>query len=364
MSEAALSPSSKPSQNRLFGLDLLKALSITAVVSYHSVFLPQSVYTGSAMTLEVMFAPLRFCVPVLLTMSFLLMERGFGRNADMAKGVLIKKRLIRLAIPTGFWFALAAGLKLVTGNPIPELAITMLKGTIFYGAYFLLVLIQFLPLFIWFRSWFKDWRVVLLTLLLQGLIFIGIGQLLITPQASSAIAFLRAIDRPFVIYWFAYLGLGIYFWRNWDYLVSISKRIPNLLKIAILGICWASFSLEYDHLYAITKGLFPPFDYAILSCLLSVPILFLCFAAIQENQLSPPAQKLVSLLSKYSLGIFCINGILSQMLGSIAMHLFHGLTLGLMAILIVKFLGWSFLLGTSLGLSVAMDRLGMGAFVR
>jgi hypothetical protein len=354
----------RSAQNRLFALDFLKALSIVSVVSYHSVFLPDSVYADSAMALEILFAPLRFCVPVLLTISFLLMERGFGRSADIPKGALIKKRLIRLAIPTGFWFALATVLKLLTGNSISELAISMLNGTIFYGAYFLLVLIQFLPLFIWFRSWFKDWRIVMLTVLVQGLIFIGIAQLLQIPQVSPTIALLRAINRPLVIYWVAYLALGTYFWCHWEHLVKISRRIPKSIKAAILGLCAASLVIEYYRFYVISQAQVPPFDYAVVSCMLSVPVLFLCFANIEENQLFPWARKLVILLSKYSLGIFCVNGILSQVLLSITTRLLHNASLELMPILIFKLLGWLLLLIISLGISILMDNYRMSIFVR
>jgi Acyltransferase family len=362
MSEAALPVA--PNPNRLFALDFLKALSITAVVSYHSVFLPDAVYADSAMALEILFAPLRFCVPVLLTLSFLLMERGFGRSVDVPKGALIKKRLIRLLIPTGFWFGLATGLKLLTGNSISELAVSMLNGTVFYGAYFLLLLIQFLPLFIWFRKWFQDWRIVLLTVLLQGIIFVGIGQLLSASPASSAIALLRALNRPFVIYWFAYLALGVYLWHHWNDLVRLSKQISSWLKVSMIGVCCFSFAYEYYHLLTITKGAFPPFDYAIISCLLSVPILFLSCADIQEKQFPPLVRASISLLSKYSLGIFCVNGILSQVLLSISTRFIQASTLNLISILTIKILGWLFLMVVSIGVSMAMDRLRMGAFVR
>jgi surface polysaccharide O-acyltransferase-like enzyme len=65
------------SQSRLFFLDLLKALSMVAVVSYYSIFLPKSTYAENAFFIDMLFAPLRFCVPMLFTISFLLFERGW-----------------------------------------------------------------------------------------------------------------------------------------------------------------------------------------------------------------------------------------------------------------------------------------------
>ena len=63
-------------QSRLFFLDILKAISIVAVVSYHSVFIPRSSYSDSFFWVEALSVPLRFCVPLLLVISFLLTQKS------------------------------------------------------------------------------------------------------------------------------------------------------------------------------------------------------------------------------------------------------------------------------------------------
>lgn len=62
MEEQIAGESSSPTQiyktqNRLFFLDLLKALSMISVVSYHSIFLPKSTYADHAVLLDALFAP-------------------------------------------------------------------------------------------------------------------------------------------------------------------------------------------------------------------------------------------------------------------------------------------------------------------
>ena len=82
-------PSLNPSQSiilplqpvgRLFCLDLLKAISIAAVVFYHSLFVPVSTYANAAIAEKIIFAPLKFCVPVFFTISFMLFEREFSKQ--------------------------------------------------------------------------------------------------------------------------------------------------------------------------------------------------------------------------------------------------------------------------------------------
>ncbi len=117
--------------DRLFSLDLLKAISIAAVVSYHSVFVPRSTYTTSLLPLDTAFASLRFCVPVLFTISFFLFDRGLTNRCNELILSSIRKRLVRLAIPIAFWFSLAATLKLITGNDLAKIILTLFDRTNF-----------------------------------------------------------------------------------------------------------------------------------------------------------------------------------------------------------------------------------------
>jgi surface polysaccharide O-acyltransferase-like enzyme len=83
--------SAKGDRDRLFFLDLLKAVAIISVVSFHSIFVPFSTYKDSALALEVIFSPLRFCVPIFLTISFFLFERGLINRPHIHSWILKKK---------------------------------------------------------------------------------------------------------------------------------------------------------------------------------------------------------------------------------------------------------------------------------
>jgi fucose 4-O-acetylase-like acetyltransferase len=85
---------------------------------------------NSWVLLETVFAPFKFCVPVLLTISFFLLEKSLSHRCDRSVISSIKTRLIRLAIPTLFWFSLMAILKMIQGDFSfwRELLGTMLAG--------------------------------------------------------------------------------------------------------------------------------------------------------------------------------------------------------------------------------------------
>lgn len=93
--------------------------------------------------------------------------------------------------------------------------------------------------------------------------------------------------------------------------------------------------------------------------MLSVAVAFLCFASVEEKQLFLPLRRGVKLLSKYSLGVFCINGIVSQIFLSFGSHWFSESTFGFLEILAMKLIGWGILLTVSLSLSVLLDKAGL-----
>ncbi|WP_218079548.1 acyltransferase family protein [Anthocerotibacter panamensis] len=349
-----------PTSPRLFPLDLLKAASITAVVSFHALFVPRETFADQVLTLDLLFAPLKFCVPVLFTLSFFLLERSLARETSAPRKA--KKRLIRLMLPLVFWFTVAAGLKLLHNNALLEVFQEVLRGGIFVGAYYLLVLGQYVPLFGWLRQKLHKDRALGLTLLAQGAVFgLIYGALAL---GSPLIGLLRALDRPLFIYWFGYLALGIFLERNWSRLVHLSTKTSWSTKALLVFLTALALVLELAGLRTLTKGEIPPFDYVLFSCLLSAGVGFGVVASVQEEDLPPWLRRVVSLLATYSLGIFCINGLLSQILLAVGSHLAVGWSFGLVAILGIKLVGWGSLLALSLGLAVLLDRLGLGVCVR
>ncbi|NES97789.1 MAG: acyltransferase [Desertifilum sp. SIO1I2] len=351
--------------DRLFWVDFLKAISMMAVVSYHSLFLPTSAYAEIAPGVEVLFAPLRFCVPVLLSLSFFLLARSLERYPEKSRWELCRKRLFRLLIPTLFWFSIAAGLRYF-GQPAErgELGLILLQGKVFPGAYYLLVMLQLIPLAIWCDRLLQSTRITILSFGLQSLAFVAIYLSLsqrINPQFA---AFLEIPARSCLIYWFAYLPFGIYIQRNWQNIQALSAKIHPRLKALLLILVSGSFFIEFHAIYDFTNGDTAPFEYAMLSCLASAGLLILCFANLEADRLPNLIIAIVKLISKYSLGIFCVNGILSLIFLKIGSQIFTNIQLNWEFIIILKLMGWVGLLTLSVFLSQLLDRLGLGNCVR
>jgi hypothetical protein len=393
-------------QSRLFFVDFLKALSITAVVSYHSLFVPKSTYADSALLIDSLFSPLRFCVPVLLTISFMLFERGLSINSAAPISLIIKKRLTRLAVPTVFWFSLVAGLKILSGNSSAEIAIEIFQGEIFTGAYYLIILFQLMPLYILIRPFLSSLKNLLLILFIQILVFIVVYSILNIESAPQTTAFLINMGRTLFIYWFVYAALGGFLSNKISILLKISSSISLKRKALILIFTYLTFMTERIFLNIYTKSLIEPFEYIMLSCVFSTIILFLCFSAVEEKQLPLFLIKGVKLLSKYSLGIFCINGILylyhvrlisynsriyaengkpsfpllpapcslrTTMISlspdtilfllSLSTHLLKNTVFDFTHILLLKVCGWGLLLVASLSLSILIGKIGLKRMV-
>jgi len=349
----------KTSPKKLFFVDFLKAISITAVVSYHSIFVPIYPDESSYMILDVLFAPLRFCVPVLLTLSFLLSERGFAKKPHQSITSSLRKRLTRLSIPTLFWVIVASSLKLLTGNSLTDIVPQILQGEIFTGFYYLLVIFQLTILFFFIRRLTINKNNLSGLIGLQTIIFLLIQLALYSERYSGVTLVLRSIDRPLIIYWFIYLILGIFIYRNLNYLSYLSEKTNLPIKLLLISTYAFACFLENGWLFKITEGDIPPFDYVMFSCILSVPVIFICCVNLTEEQFSPRLKNIISLLSKYSLGIFCFNGIISQVFLSFGTKLFSETIFNFPELLIMKLLGWIGLLAISLGLSMLFNRLGL-----
>ncbi len=358
-------------RERIFPLDLLKAISIIAVVSFHGILVPQQSYVDLESTLNILFAPLRFCVPVFLTISFFLCEQSLQKQKEDTISDWLKKRLTRLLIPTFFWFFVASMLVLIKesfiGKPftetLREISQLVLTGRIFSGAYYLLIALQLSLLFIYLNRYFLQWHNLAIVIFLQGLAFGGIDFSLQGNLGTQFSDFLRLVQRPFLIYWFVYLALGVYLYTNWQVLRQISARIHTPVKILLLLVTSILMLTEATWLHSLTGQEFLPFEYAMSSCIISVFVLFFCLASIQENQLPPKLFQIVHLLSKYSLGIFCINGILFHILVVFSSFILPDLTYNLPEIIVIKVLGTALLLSVSLGFSIVLERFGLGKCV-
>jgi Acyltransferase family len=351
--------SSNPKE-RLFFLDILKALCIVIVVSYHSIFVPSSSYESSFSAIETLFSPLRFCVPVLLTISFFLSERSLSKQTTQQ---LFKKRCGRLLVPILFWFSVAGALKLLNNNSLAKVGIMMLQGEIFHGAYYLLVLLQLTILLAWLYPWLQNPKNVRIMVIAQGLVFIAITRMLDYAPSSWIVTLLRNLDRPLIIYWFGYIPLGMILYRNLPAFIQYSRQVGRYWKLIFSIAIVILIGLEYAELQKLTRSSVPPFEYVLITSFVAVPILFLSVVGIKEEQVSRPIKKIIYSLSHYSLGIFCINGILSQIFLTLGSKWFSDTIFNFPEILTLKLVGWVVLLLLSLGLSVLLSRLGLKSMV-
>ncbi|MEM7713460.1 MAG: acyltransferase family protein [Cyanobacteria bacterium P01_A01_bin.68] len=367
MKEQPVIPLPPQTSDRLFFLEFLKAISIVSVVSFHAIFVPGSAFNVDAGILETLFAPLRFCVPVFLTISIFLFERKINESTEepsiQSRKALFKKRLHRLGTPLLFWFAIATGLKIINGNSILEIITQIFQGEIFTGAYYFLVVLQLLWNFVLIRDWVIQEKNIFTTLIIQGVALLFIYGAISGFFVDEVLKVLLFLERPLIIYWFGYIALGVYIYQNFDSVERISYSLSKTNKILILCFTAATMMAEYKVLTVFLADYLRPFDYAAFSCLLSVPVMFICFASVNEKSLPLPIVKLTKILSKYSLGIFCINGLLAQIFLSIGTKIFNQASFNLTQILVIKMISWVILLGLSLMLSIFLKRVGLKKFV-
>ena len=350
---------------RIFFVDLLKAISISAVVFYHAIFFPIATYFSVAIPELVLSSSLRFCVPVLLTIYFFLFERELNRPGTYSDWAVCKKRLIRIAIPTGFWFGLSGLIQMLKGNSLPELLEEALTGNIYIGAYFLLILLQLTPVYILIRGWFKRTRNVLIMIGLQAIVFIEIK--VFTFHAGlfgkTVINALANIDRPFFIYWFVYMAIGYLLHHKLSSVMKLSSALSVKIKISLISVASIWMTWEYANLIPNIGSHFYVFEYTSIACIASVFVAFVSAASIQESQLSPLFINLVHLLSRYSLGIFCVNGILSQGFSLLGHRLFNGMNFNLVEVFMARLVGFVILIAAALAISIGLRKLGLKACV-
>jgi len=352
--------------NRIFFLDLLKAVSISIVVFYHSLFLPINTYFSVAIAELIIHSPLRFCVPVFLTISFFLLERELSTSKEISPWLICRKRLIRLAIPTGFWFGLAALLTFAKGNSLQEVFATILMGDIYIGAYFLLVLLQLIPIFILIRRSFQKTRNILIIVGLQIAVFVTLKVLVFYGGSFGydAINILSNIGRPLIAYWFIYMPLGYFLYHRHSQLLELSSSLEFKHKMGGFLVVSFLLLLEYANLIPNIGNYFYVFEFALITCIISTLVVFVCTFSIQSNQLPLKLVSLIYLLSRYSLGIFCINGILSKVFSLLGRAVLKEMTFSLPEVLAARLIGWVILLSISLVLAIQMDRFGFKALVR
>ena len=179
------------------------------------------------------------------------------------------------------------------------------------GQYFFIVLIQLTILYPWIRRWslkVKDLRLwFAFTCILYA--FVSYFELNVPFPVKG--------EAPF-FYWLFYLALGIFLARHLDRIYGfLEKHLSSRLMFGVVSLVPFLMLLE---------SLFVQKTYARFSVLLSaigVITIALKMFSYRNAHLSIPSniRRYIDALSKYSLGIFCINSILTTLLISIAFHI-------------------------------------------
>ena len=275
-------------------VDITKVISIFGVVYIHSgTAETSSLNTGSYF---------RFVVPIFIVISFFLSETSLQRQKNYSKKNFLKKRLLRLAIPYVVWSTLYAIGQFYLGiRPTIDFGPTFA----WQGQYFFIVLIQLTMLYPWLRLVKINEKILLiflavtLTSLYLPCNYFGI-----------CVPFIFSGETAF-FYWTFYVFLAIYLARNINKISHLSDSIPSyFIPLIILTF---PIVIVIENFYINSQ-----FPYLRISVLLTSSILTILF--VRLNFHFKPLNSTIRMLSKYSLGIFCMNPIIIISIQKIATY--------------------------------------------
>ena len=221
-----------------------------------------------------------------------------------------------------------------------------------------------MPIFLWVSSQLVRSRTFLIVLIAQCLVFWVVYLSIIHLPTSDFIQGLKLIARPLPAYWFVYMATGAFFYEHYSLLLRLSKNIPIWLKISTIVSTATLIFFEYGYLRQIMDEQPKPFEYSMFSCLLSVFALFLCCVSVEPKNFPRWFVSIIKVISRYSLGIFCINGILSLVFLQVGTLIFQEIQLSLVSTILLRILGGALLIILSLWLSQLLEKVGLKTCVR
>lgn len=282
------------SSSRSISADLLKALSIAAVVFIHSsLLLPtHSIYS------EFLLPSLRFCVPVFIFLWAYFAEKAIDKRKSEINYLF--NRFYLLIIPFIFWSVVYYFLTATTyKSSLTSIATKYYAGYGWSGQYYFIILFQLLILFFAVRRFSHR---------LTGFpILIVIASILFYTALSYSSLFNNEIIskigcRPF-FYWLPYVVLGVIYKRN--------NFFPNdKLFIVIAFLSPIIISIEFYYFHPITEAYLTPSVFIssilLLTSCLNSPLNF-----IRNNR---AASRIIDVVSRNTLGIFCLNPLIILLL--------------------------------------------------
>lgn len=206
-------------RRRDFSVDALKAIAISAVVWIHV-----SRAAGTAA------ACMRFSVPVFVALWAYYFEAGLSKRGSEQHRSYLIDRVRKLLIPYCFWSLLYALILRDTdqNSPVGVSMISIIKsfaGKGWPGQYFLLVLLQLMPVLLLLRPCLTKrsvWTLLLASLFLYALVELALWEL----PGVAAIG-----HRPF-IYWLPYALLGLGQARG--YFLAVPRGIPAIVAVVAM----------------------------------------------------------------------------------------------------------------------------------
>ncbi|MDQ6814284.1 MAG: acyltransferase [Bacteroidota bacterium] len=278
--------------------DILKVISIIAVVFIHGAFLLPS----SPSYLKLFYPALRFSVPVFIFLWAFFCEKAIQRRS--LKYSYLVKRFLKLLLPFTFWsllyFLILADLHTLS----LEKAITKhWTGYGFEGQYFFIILFQLTLLFNFIRKialGLKRYPVLIAVFSFVFYFLIAYSNLF------TSATIIKLGDRPF-FYWLPYAVLGVI------YSFESLKTKANF-PIIVVFVLPAFISLEkaYFHPNKLSPYLMP--SVFIVSLILVTTLLQ---TSIDITSLKPWLNNSINLVSKNTFGIFCLNPLVVITLGRI-----------------------------------------------
>ena len=293
------------SKLRFYWIDALKAFSIFGVVYIHS----SSFFKITSDFEDLSGYFFRFGVPIFIIVSFFLQENYLlqknRNNFSVAK--FYEKRLARLIYPYLVWTIFYA-----IGQFVLNIRRPMDFGPVYawQGQYFFIILFQLTLIYPIIRLIRIDLKLVALSLFLT---FVG----LYLPFSYMGIKTFFPItgESPFY-YWLFYLMLGVYLARinssirhnssRKNFSDNHKKKSLYLLLLAIISPLTIVIEQYIRRMILADIG----YPYLSASVLMISTLLFTAFFYFQPQTKNTLLKEIVAILSKYSLGIFCLNPII------------------------------------------------------
>jgi surface polysaccharide O-acyltransferase-like enzyme len=337
-------PTSRPAlrqTSRSVSADLLKALSIIAVVLIHgSLLLPPTAYLSGFLL-----PTCRFCVPVFIFLWAHFAEKSINKNGHELR--YLASRIYKLLIPFIIWSTVYFWLtpKVHYSSTLALLS-ERYSGYGWSGQYYFIVLLQLLALFFIIRRLSQRLVQYPVATTLASLAFYAV----LAYSPFFTISLISKIScRPFV-YWLPYVVLGVIYQKGFLKLTSTPAVLLALSSPLLIFI-------EMHFFQPNAEAYFTPSVF-ICATLLSVTFLN---TSLNHVVTSPLAAKAIDVLSRNTLGIFCLNPLVIIGLSyfHFRFYLFNFPGQSLLLLLLYA----AVIISTCLGLIFILKRLRLGALV-